>query len=71
MQTALSDAEVEYVDEDSHFWHIKYFLEGSDTEGLIVATTRPETMFGDTAVAVTPTTSGIKSISAKTSSCPL
>ncbi|MCD8372169.1 MAG: valine--tRNA ligase [Clostridia bacterium] len=53
-KTALSDAEVEYADEDSYFWHLKYFLEGSDTEGLIVATTRPETMFGDTAVAVNP-----------------
>ncbi len=53
-RTALSDAEVEYVDENSFFWHIKYFIEGSDTEGLIVATTRPETMFGDTAVAVNP-----------------
>ena len=53
-RTALSDAEVEYTDEDSFFWHIKYYLEGSDTEGLVVATTRPETMFGDTAVAVNP-----------------
>ena len=41
-RTALSDAEVEYTDEDSCFWHLKYFVEGSDTEGLIVATTRPE-----------------------------
>ncbi|MCD8040716.1 MAG: valine--tRNA ligase [Clostridia bacterium] len=53
-KTALSDAEVEYADEDSYFWHLKYFLEGSDSEGLVVATTRPETMFGDTAVAVNP-----------------
>ena len=53
-KTALSDAEVEYAEENSNLWHIKYFLEGSDTEGLVVATTRPETMFGDTAVAVNP-----------------
>ena len=53
-KTALSDAEVEYAEEKSNLWHIKYFIEGSDTEGLVVATTRPETMFGDTAVAVNP-----------------
>ncbi len=53
-KTALSDAEVEYSEEASNFWHLKYFLEGSSEEGLIVATTRPETMFGDTAVAVNP-----------------
>lgn len=53
-KTALSDAEVEYSEEASYFWHLKYFIEGSDEEGLIVATTRPETMFGDTAVAVNP-----------------
>ena len=53
-RTALSDAEVEYSEEASNFWHIRYLLEGSDTEGVVVATTRPETMFGDTAVAVNP-----------------
>ncbi|MBE7088117.1 MAG: valine--tRNA ligase [Clostridiales bacterium] len=53
-KTALSDAEVEYAEEQSSFWHLKYFVEGSNEEGLIVATTRPETMFGDTAVAVNP-----------------
>ncbi len=53
-KTALSDADVEYEEENSSLWHIKYFIEGSDTEGLTVATTRPETMFGDTAVAVNP-----------------
>ncbi|MDE6791395.1 MAG: valine--tRNA ligase, partial [Clostridia bacterium] len=53
-RTAISDAEVEYAEESSYLWHIKYFLEGSDSEGLVVATTRPETMFGDTAVAVNP-----------------
>ncbi|MCM1438428.1 MAG: valine--tRNA ligase [Roseburia sp.] len=53
-KTAISDAEVEYTEENSSLWHIKYYIEGSDTEGLVVATTRPETMFGDTAVAVNP-----------------
>ncbi len=53
-KTALSDAEVEYADESGFFWHIKYFVEGSSDVALEVATTRPETMFGDTAVAVNP-----------------
>ncbi len=52
-KTALSDAEVEYVEEEGHLWHLKYLVENSD-EYLVVATTRPETMFGDTAVAVNP-----------------
>lgn len=52
-KTALSDAEVEYSDDEGHFWHIRYAIENSDNY-LVVATTRPETMFGDTAVAVNP-----------------
>ncbi len=52
-KTALSDAEVEYAEEDGFFWHINYPVEGESTV-LEVATTRPETMFGDTAVAVNP-----------------
>ncbi len=51
--TALSDAEVEHEDQTGAFWHIKYPVKNSD-EYVIVATTRPETMFGDTAVAVHP-----------------
>ncbi len=51
--TALSDAEVEYAEEEGHFWHIRYPVKGSD-EYVTVATTRPETMLGDTAVAVNP-----------------
>ena len=51
--TALSDAEVEYKDQPGNFWHIRYPIIGED--GYVeVATTRPETMFGDTAVAVNP-----------------
>ena len=51
--TALSDAEVEHAEQEGNFWHIKYPVKDSD-EFVIVATTRPETMFGDTAVAVNP-----------------
>ncbi len=51
--TALSDAEVEHEEQAGHFWHIKYPVKDSD-EFVIIATTRPETMFGDTAVAVNP-----------------
>ena len=51
--TALSDAEVEYSEQDGKFWHIKYPVKDSD-EFVIIATTRPETMMGDTAVAVHP-----------------
>ncbi len=51
--TAISDLEVEYEEEDAHLYHITYpFVEGEG--GLVVATTRPETLFGDTAVAVNP-----------------
>ncbi len=51
--TALSDAEVEYAEQAGHFWHIKYPVKDSD-EFVIIATTRPETLLGDTAVAVHP-----------------
>ena len=52
-RTALSDAEVEYEQKDSYLWHIRYPFEDGQGE-LIIATTRPETMLGDTAVAVNP-----------------
>ncbi len=52
--TALSNEEVIFKEDEGAFYHMKYFLEGSDTEFLQVATTRPETLFGDTAVAVNP-----------------
>ena len=51
--TALSDAEVEHEEQEGHFWHIRYPVKDSD-EYVIIATTRPETMLGDTAVAVHP-----------------
>lgn len=52
-QTAISDIEVEHTDSDGHLWYIKYPVENSD-EFMVVATTRPETMLGDTGVAVHP-----------------
>lgn len=51
--TAISDIEVEHADSDGHLWHLKYPIQDSD-EFLVVATTRPETMLGDTGVAVHP-----------------
>ena len=53
-QTSISDAEVEHVDQAGHFWHIKYPIVGSENEFVEIATTRPETLLGDTAVAVNP-----------------
>ena len=52
--TALSDAEVEYQDKPGHLWHIRYPIMGEEGRYLTVATTRPETMLGDTGVAVNP-----------------
>ena len=52
-RTALSDAEVEYSEQAGHFWHIRYPIKGTD-DFLTIATTRPETLLGDTAVAVNP-----------------
>ncbi|MBQ6555603.1 MAG: class I tRNA ligase family protein, partial [Firmicutes bacterium] len=52
-QTTISDAEVEHVDKTGGFWHIKYPIKGTD-RFLEFATTRPETMLGDTAIAVNP-----------------
>ncbi|MBQ9796308.1 MAG: valine--tRNA ligase [Clostridia bacterium] len=68
--TALSDAEVEYKDQPGHFWHIKYPIKGED--GYVeVATTRPETMFGDTAVAVNPEDEAMKHLIGKTLILPV
>lgn len=53
-KTSISDAEVEYKEEAGHLWHIRYKIEGTEDRYIIVATTRPETMLGDTAVAVHP-----------------
>ncbi|MBO5100917.1 MAG: valine--tRNA ligase, partial [Clostridia bacterium] len=68
--TALSDAEVEYKDQPGFFWHIKYPIKGE--EGYVeIATTRPETMFGDTAVAVNPEDEATKHLIGKTLILPI
>ena len=68
--TALSDAEVEYSEQDGYFWHVKYPIKGED--GYVeVATTRPETMFGDTAVAVNPNDDATKHLIGKTLILPI
>lgn len=54
LQTAISDDEVENIDASGHLWHYKYQIKGSVDEFITIATTRPETMFGDTAIAVNP-----------------
>lgn len=69
-KTALSDAEVEYEEQDSFLWHIKYRIEGSD-EYLIVATTRPETMLGDTGIAVNPADERYKNVVGKNVILPI
>lgn len=68
--TALSDAEVEYRDQPGYFWHIKYPIKGEP--GYVeIATTRPETMFGDTAVAVNPEDEATKHLIGKTLILPI
>ena len=69
-KTSISDAEVEYKEEASHLWYIKYPITGSD-EYLTVATTRPETMLGDTGVAVNPKDDRFKHLIGKTCTLPL
>jgi valyl-tRNA synthetase len=69
-QTALSDDEVEYAESDGHLWHIKYPIEGTG-EFAVVATTRPETMLGDTAVAVSPRDERYKNLIGKNAVLPL
>ena len=54
-KTSISDAEVEYKEEATHLWYIRYKITGTEDKYITVATTRPETMLGDTAVAVSPT----------------
>ena len=53
-QTSISDAEVEHEDQDGYFWHIRYPVVGEEGRFVEIATTRPETLLGDTAVAVNP-----------------
>lgn len=69
-QTALSDAEIEYEEQNGHFWHINYPLK--DGSGFLeIATTRPETLLGDTAVAVNPNDDRFKHLIGKTLILPL
>ncbi len=75
-QTSISDAEVEYKEQHSHFWHIKYPLIEEDgavskTQFLEFATTRPETMLGDTAVAVNPEDARYKDLIGKSVMLPI
>jgi valyl-tRNA synthetase len=68
--TAISDLEVQQVEVRGHLWHIKYPVEGAD-ESIVVATTRPETMLGDVAVAVHPENEKLKHLIGKTAVLPL
>jgi valyl-tRNA synthetase len=70
LKTAISDLEVQQVETRGSLWHIKYPIEGSD-EFIIVATTRPETMLGDVAVAVHPDNERLKHLIGKTAVLPL
>ncbi|MFA6697076.1 MAG: valine--tRNA ligase [Eubacteriales bacterium] len=69
-KTALSDAEVEYEEKQGSFWHIAYPIKDSN-DRLVVATTRPETMLGDTAVAVNPDDERYQHLIGKTVILPL
>ena len=74
--TSISDAEVEYVEQPSHLWHIKYPImkddgKPSSTDFLTFATTRPETMLGDTAVAVHPDDDRYKNLHGKSVWLPI
>ena len=69
--TSISDAEVEYKEEPSYLWHIRYKITGTDDKYIVVATTRPETMLGDTAVAVHPDDERYKDLVGKTCILPI
>ncbi|MDY5114118.1 MAG: valine--tRNA ligase [Bilifractor sp.] len=70
-QTSLSDAEVEHVDQDGFFWHINYPIVGEEGRFVEIATTRPETLLGDTAVAVNPDDERYKDLVGKMLKLPL
>ena len=70
-KTSISDAEVEYKEEPSHLWHIRYKIVGEEEKYVEVATTRPETMLGDTAVAVHPEDERYKNIIGKKCILPI
>ncbi len=70
-KTSISDAEVEHVDQAGHFWHIRYPISGMEGQYIQIATTRPETLLGDTAIAVHPDDERYKDIVGKTCILPL
>ena len=70
-QTSLSDAEVEHEDQNGFFWHINYPIVGEEGRFVEIATTRPETMLGDTAVAVNPEDERYKDLIGNTLKLPL
>ena len=70
-KTSISDAEVEHVEQEGHFWHINYPIVGEDGRYVEIATTRPETLLGDTAVAVNPKDERYKDIIGKMLKLPL
>ena len=70
-KTSISDAEVEYKEEATHLWYIRYKITGTDDRYITVATTRPETMLGDTAVAVNPTDERYSDLVGKTCILPI
>lgn len=71
LQSAISDAEVEHKDVKGFFYHVKYKVKEDPNVTLIIATTRPETMFGDTAVAVNPNDERFKDLIGKTAIIPI
>ncbi|MDX2164998.1 MAG: valine--tRNA ligase [Gammaproteobacteria bacterium] len=72
LQSAISDLEVSTNEEDGHLWHIKYYLNNADKKDyLVVATTRPETLFGDVAVAVHPDDERYQKYIGKTVTLPI
>ena len=71
LKTSISDLEVESEEEQGHLWHFRYPLAGEPGEFLVVATTRPETMLGDTAVAVSPNDDRYKALVGKEIILPL
>ena len=70
-KTSISDAEVEHVEQAGHFWHIKYPIVGEEGRFVEIATTRPETMLGDAAVAVNPKDERYQDIIGKTLLLPI
>ena len=70
-KTSISDAEVEYKEEETHLWYIRYKITGTEDRYITVATTRPETMLGDTAVAVSPTDERYEDLIGKTCILPI